>query len=120
MNEEIKHVSEVVKDPSSVPLVTYMWVFLLASWGGIVRVFREVKLGDKSWRQIVLIFIAEVATSSFAGVLTFFLCESQNVERLYTAAMTGVAGYMGGRALSVLEAVYKARTSPGANHDADT
>lgn len=112
MNDELKTASDFVRDPSSISWGTYAWVVALAIWGGIVRVFREVTLGDKSWRQILAVFIGETLTSGFAGVLVFFVCESQSVPRLYAAALTGIAGYMGGRALTMLEAIIKARSLP--------
>jgi len=113
MNEEISKATELAKDPSSISLATYAWVLLLATWGGIVRVIREVKLGGKSWQQILAIFVVEIIISTFAGVITFFMCYSSNVSPLYTAVMTSIAGYMGGRALNVLEAIYKAKAGKG-------
>lgn len=74
-----------------------------------MRVIREVKLGGKSWKQILGIFIAELLTSVFVGLVTFFLCESSGFKPFYTATLVSVASYMGGRALTVLEALYKAR-----------
>ena len=113
MNEEINQATELAKDPSSISIATYAWVLLLATWGGIVRVVREVKLGGKSWQQILAIFVAEIIISTFAGVITFFMCYSSNVSPLYTAVMTSIAGYMGGRALNVIEAIYKAKIGKG-------
>lgn len=113
MNEELKTASDIVRDPSSISFSTYWWVVVLAIWGGIVRVIREVKLGGKTFWQIILAFVAEAVVSAFAGMLVFFLCESSNMPRMYTAALVGIAGYMGGRALNLLEAIYKSRTLKG-------
>lgn len=113
MNEEIKNASEFVRDPASISVTTYVWVVVLATMGGIVRVVREVELGDKSWKKILMIFLVEIFVSIFAGVVTFFLCQSNNVQPFYTAVMTSLAGYMGGRALTMLEAVYKAMCGKG-------
>lgn len=86
-----------------------------------MRVVREVKLGGKTWREVVFIFLAEMMVSSFAGVVTFFLCESANTPRFYTAVFTSLAGYMGGRALNILEGMYSiykmARSEPPAKED---
>ncbi|HJV52803.1 MAG TPA: phage holin family protein [Noviherbaspirillum sp.] len=113
MNEELKAASEIAKDPASYSSATYAWVLILAVWGGVVRIIREVKLGGKSWRQIILIFLAELTVSGFAGVNAFFLCESAGISRLYTAVLTSVASYMGGRALALFEEIYKARLGKG-------
>lgn len=113
MNEELKQASELLRDPASVSWTQYFWVILLATWGGIVRVIREVKFSDKTWKQILVIFIAEILVSTFAGVLTFFICLNNNVTPLYTAVMTSLAGYLGGRALNVLELLYSSKISKG-------
>lgn len=109
MNEEIRQASEIVKDPSSFSWATYCWILFLAMWGGIVRVIREVKLSDKTWVQLILIFIGEMITSGFVGVVTFYGCEAARIPQLYTAMLVSIAGWLGVRALAVLEAVYKAR-----------
>lgn len=109
MNDEFRQASHLLNDPSSVSWSTYLTVVFLAAWGGIVRVIRKSKFVGKTWQQIVMILVMEMVISSFAGVITFFVCESNNVQPFYTAVMTSLAGYMGGSALDVLEAVYRAR-----------
>jgi hypothetical protein len=113
MNEELRHATEIAKDPASFSWITYTWVILLAMWGGIVRIIREVQLGDKTWKQIAAIVFCELIISAFAGVITFYLCESAEFKPLYTAVMTGVSGYMGGRSLAILETLYRARSPRG-------
>ncbi len=107
MNEEIKSATEMVKDPSSFSAATYLWVLLLAMWGGIVRVVREIIFEGKTWPQIVRIVLSELFVSGFVGVITFYLCEHAEFPPLYTAAMTAISGYMGGRSLAVFEALRK-------------
>lgn len=109
MNDEIRQASEIARDPASVSWATYLMVVALAAWGGIVRALRKTKLGEKSWQQILVIVLVEVITSSFAGVVTFFLCQSKGVPPFYTAVLTSLAGYMGGSVLNILEAIHKAR-----------
>lgn len=113
MNDQLQTASDIVRDPSSIGWTTYWWVAMLAIWGGIVRVIREVKLGDKTFWQILLAFVAEAVVSAFTGMLVFFLCESSHVPRMYTAAVVGIAGYMGGRALNLVESIVKARSLKG-------
>lgn len=109
MNETTRQVTEIVKDPASYSAFTYAWVIILSMWGGIVRIVREVKVGEKSTKELVIILVCELITSGFAGVLTFYSCESAGFQPLYTAVMTSIAGYMGGRALSMFEEIYKGR-----------
>lgn len=108
MNEEIKTATEVAKDPSSYSAATYLWVLLFAMWGGVVRVVREVIFEGKTWPQIVRIVASELIVSGFVGIITFYLCEHAEFPPLYTAAMTAISGYMGGRSLAVFEALRKA------------
>lgn len=113
MNDEFRQASDLARDPASVSWITYFWVIFLATFGGIVRVIREVKFGEKSWRQIIAIFVAEILVSLFAGVVTFFLCAAREVPPFYSAVLVSLASYMGGRALSVLEALYKFKIGKG-------
>lgn len=107
MNEEMKTASEIVRDPASVSAYVYSIIIGMATLGGIVRVIREAKFSDKSWKQIVGMFLAEIVVSQFVGFLTFFLCAAREVSLPYTIVFVILASHMGGRALNVLELVYK-------------
>ena len=109
MNDEIRTAADLAKDPSSIGWITYAWVLLLSVFGGVVRVARELLKMEKTPREIALVFVVEMLTSGFAGLLTFFLCEASHINPMYTAVLTSVAGWMGVRALTVIEAIYKAR-----------
>ncbi len=112
MNEELRNASDIAKDPTTISIATYVVALALSVWGGIVRILREVQLADKTVPQIIGIFVAEIVTSGFVGIITFYLCTSWGFAPLYTAAMTAIAGYMGGRSLALFEALYKARKGP--------
>lgn len=107
MNEEIRHATDIAKDPASLSVLSYVLMMALAFWGGVVRVIREIALTDKSLTRILGIFVAEMCVSGFAGTITFALCLSMDVSFAYTGALTAMAGYMGGRSLSLLESLYK-------------
>lgn len=108
MNEELRQASELAKDPNAVSWLAAVWIVLLSTLGGVVRVLREVKLGGKSWRKILGVFVVEILISNFTGVLTYFLCMSRGVGQFETAFFTSLAAYMGPRALNALEAMWKA------------
>ena len=94
--------SEASKDPTTYGLLTYLWVFGLSSWGGFVSFMRKRKQGVARPFNIAE-FFGEIATSAFAGVLTFYLAESAGLPQLMTAAMGAVSGHMGGRAVFLIE-----------------
>lgn len=113
MNEELQAAGAIAKDPGSYSYLTYGWILFLSMCGGVVRVIREVKLGEKTWLQLAWIFVVELFTSGFVGVVTFYACEAAGIRPLVTAVMVSVSGWMGVRALSVLESIYKARGPKG-------
>ena len=96
------------KDPTSYTWITYLWVFGLASWGGIANYIRKVRSGQSETFSIMEI-IGEVCISAFAGVLTFWMCELSSMPPLLTAAFVGVSGHMGSRGIALLEDGFKRR-----------
>lgn len=90
------------KDPATYSLLTYAWVMALSAWGGVVGYIRKVNSGSIP-RYSFMEFIGEVVTSAFAGMLTFWLCEAAGISPLVTAAMVGISGHMGSRAIYQIE-----------------
>lgn len=97
------------KDPTTYSLLTYAWVAALASWGGFVSYMRKVKVGTIH-RYSIFEFMGEISTSAFAGVITFYLCEASSISPLITAAMVGISGHMGSRAIFIAEQYIQKRT----------
>lgn len=104
------------KDPSTYPLITYLWVIALAAWGGAVSFIRKVRMGETRAFNVVE-FIGEIVTSGFVGVLTFWLCEAANLNPLITAALVGISGHMGSRALFQMEKWATSKFSGGGKSD---
>lgn len=92
------------KDPFGYSVVTYVWVLLLAIWGGVVNFIQRLKRGEAKAHNIVEL-IGEVVISAFVGVVTFYLCELSNFPQILTAALVAISGHMGTRALFVFERV---------------
>lgn len=90
------------KDPFAYGLITYAWVTGLAAWAGFLNFYRRVKEGDA---KVFNVFeaIGEMATSSFAGLITFWLCEASEINPLVTASLIAISGHMGSRSLYMLE-----------------
>lgn len=96
------------KSPENYELITYLWVIGLSALGGVVSFIHKVKHGNaKAWNFIE--FFGELATSAFAGVLTFYLCEWSGFDRLATAAFVGISGHMGSKAIKLLEGFFESR-----------
>ena len=97
------HAAEVAsKDPLSYSLKEYGMVLGVALLGGAVAWADKVRRGHlRAWNLMAL--VGELATASLAGLLCFWLCEWQDYPRNLTAALTGLSGYMGTRALALLE-----------------
>lgn len=90
------------RDPFDYSVITYVWVMLLSAFGGMVNFSRKLHEGrTKPFR--VTEFIGEIVTSSFAGLLTFWLCESAGVDKLIAAVLIAISGHMGSRAIFRLE-----------------
>lgn len=96
------------KSPETYSLITYAWVIGLSAMGGAVAFIRKFKQGHARVFNIAE-FIGECATSAFAGVMTFYLCEWSSFNQLATAAMVGIAGHMGSRAIHNLELFFESR-----------
>lgn len=107
--------TDASKDPTTYGLLTYMWVFGLSSWGGFVSFMRKRRQGVARPFNITE-FFGEIATSAFAGVLTFYLAESAGLPQLMTAAMVAISGHMGGRGVFLIER-WMERKFPVGTHD---
>jgi hypothetical protein len=84
---------------------TWGWVCALSAWGGAVSYFHHM---DKHGLKFSLFRLAiDVWTSAFVGVLTYLLCQAAGISEGITAAMVGVSGHMGTRALFMLERKYE-------------
>ena len=83
-------------------LLTYAWVFGLAMLGGAASFVRRVRSGQSKYSNI-LELIGELVVSSFAGLVTFFLCRSSGFDEMLTAAFIAISGHMGTRIIFKFE-----------------
>lgn len=103
MNEEIKQVVDAVKDPSTYPWLTYMWVCLISAWGGLVRFLNSMRERKESLGASIVTLITGLVTSVFVGVLTFYACEIADFDKLSTAICVAVTGHLGAQAMQIFE-----------------
>lgn len=90
------------KDPTTYAALTYLWVILLSAWGGVVSFYAKFKRGEVRACNFIEL-TGEIVTAGFAGVLTFWFAEAANLNPLITAALVGISGHMGSRAIYAME-----------------
>ncbi len=96
------------KDPFTYSFITYLWVIGLSSWGGIASYMRKVR-GNVIARFSIAELIGELTISAFVGVITFYLCDYAEFAPALTAALVGISGHMGSRAIFSIERVVQQR-----------
>lgn len=79
----------------------YIWVIAMSIWGGIIKYLSILNHGKLTFK--ISCFLSEIFISSFAGIIAFLFCESANINHLYSAALIGVTGHMGSRAIFIIE-----------------
>ncbi len=99
---------DIMKAPSTYGWITYAWVLVLAGLGGFVNYMHKIRHG-KARPWTIIEFIGELATSAFVGLLTFYLSQAAGFSSLITAALVGISGHMGSRALFLFEITLRRR-----------
>lgn len=113
MNEELKQAADAAKDPATYGWLTYLWVLLISGWGGLVRFLNSMRDSKETARQAILSLVTGLVTSTFVGVLTFWLCELANFKPLSTAVFVAVTGHMGAEALRLIQGGVISRLKAG-------
>lgn len=103
MNEELRQAADAAKDPAAYHWLTYLWVMLISGWGGLVRFLNSLRERRETMRSALLTLSAGLVTSTFVGVLTFWLCELANFQPLSTAICVAITGHMGAEALRLMQ-----------------
>lgn len=79
----------------------YIWLVALAIWGGTANYISRLRTSKAAFSVAEL--VGEWTISGFAGIITAFICVSLGWDWYITAATTGIAGHMGGRAIGLAE-----------------
>ena len=111
----------VEKDPLNYSLGQYGAMLSIALLGGLVSWIGKVRRGDVgAWNIMQL--VGELATSAFAGLLCFWICEAFGTPSLVTISLVGISGHMGTRAIVIFERwaarKYGLQVPPSADKDA--
>lgn len=91
-----------ITDPLDVPVRHYGFLLAFALVGGFASWYRKVKAGEVKPGQLGHL-IGELAISAFAGMVAFMLCMWADLPMPLTAALVGMSGHMGARALDWIE-----------------
>ena len=81
---------------------TFLWVCALSMWGGVAGYIRKLRQGLTKGFSITEL-LGEIVVSSFVGIITFFLCQTSHLDQTITAALVGLSGHMGSRAIYLIE-----------------
>ncbi len=81
---------------------TACWVLIISMWGGVAGYIRKIKQGVTK-RFSITELLGEIVVSSFVGVITYFLCKSSGIDGMISAAIIGLSGHMGSRAIYMIE-----------------
>ena len=90
------------KDPLSYPLKTYGFMLIMAIFGGFVSWYAKVRRNEIPGSSLFHL-IGEITTSTFAGLVTFFICEYAGLPQVITAPLVGIAGHMGAKIIGWYE-----------------
>lgn len=83
------------------PALTYLWVLWLSFWGASVAYLQKIKQkGPKGFS--LWVFFVEIFTASLVGLITFYLCELQQIDGRLTAINIALASHMGTRAIFLI------------------
>jgi hypothetical protein len=94
------------KDPTSYSIVTYAYVIAMATFGALVNVINHPTHYPNLLNAIFRLFV-KIITAAFVGLLTFYYCEAEGVAPDKTAALIGVSGHFGAKALVYMEYLFK-------------
>lgn len=92
------------KDPLAYPLKQWALVLGLALFGGLASWITKVRKGDVAAHNMQAL-VGELTIAAFVGVIAFFGCEYLNFDKVLTAAVVGIAGHMGARAITLMEEI---------------
>lgn len=94
-------------NPSRLPINwahvwTALWVGALSGWGGVANFWRKRMHGQARPFNLAELF-GEMCISSFAGVITYLLATAGGINELVVAALVGISGHAGSRAVFGIE-----------------
>lgn len=83
----------------------YIWYIVVAVIGSSVSYLGQIRSGDKEFSLIEM--IGEWFTSGFVGLITAYAGVALDLSFPLIAALCGITGHMGGRAIYMAEGAVK-------------
>lgn len=80
----------------------WVWVVLLSGAGGLVSFLQKLKSGAIK-RFSIGELVGEMFIAAFVGIITMLFCRWAALNIWLTAALVGLCGHMGSRAMFVAE-----------------
>lgn len=102
----LAYATEPLRQPLSYSLREYGFILGVALLGGLANYIRRVQKGEMQMLTAAAL-IGTLVISAFAGLLTFWGCEALELNPLWTAALTGIAGHAGGSGIEWFETLTK-------------
>lgn len=90
------------RSPFDYSVLTYLWVIGLSAFGGVVNFMGKMRAGMVRAFNVTE-FVGEVMTSALAGLITFWLTEWAQMDKMLSAVLIAVSGHMGARAIFMFE-----------------
>jgi len=85
-------------------LFGYIWIALIALFGGTVRYVESVRKGEKPG---LMRWISELIISGFVGLITALICKYYQLDPYLTYAIVGMAAHKGTTSLYFIENILK-------------
>lgn len=90
------------RNPLNISLREYGFLLFIALLGGLASWFGKVRRGELViWNLTAL--VGELCISAFAGLMAFYGCEYFGFSPWLTAAIVGMSGHAGARAIAWAE-----------------
>lgn len=104
--------AEVWLGPMDVPVMKYVYVCWMATWGASAAFLQKYASGDidKTWKNVGIHMLKDAVNSNLAAIIAFMACQHYGVPKAIEAICYTLAGYGGARSM---EAMYKKFISTG-------
>ena len=90
------------QDPSSVPLVTYIWVCGLSLLSALASYLSRYLGGGQSDKPILHLMM-DVAYCELAGLTTYFFAQSAHMDEMKAILLVCLGSHMGARLMFALQ-----------------